>query len=375
MQLGCTKKLLDYLGKKSCPAEAGIAPLLSWSANLITINRRHTLVVANDSSRYGFVLYGLKAKDIKSLDRIVLDSVRVCLETEGIAPELIDLYMADCDDTVTFTKTANRTIVARLNMLCERAAWYAEALTTDELLQRQILPSLNHDFITDKSIPLRHFFIPFEKFAQDIATHYNASPYRCRAAELEVELELEPESVCRRRIIVPLSYTFQQLHLVLQELFCWQDSHLHDFWIERYPNGRMKYTLIGFPREDEYEGETTRRDQAVCLSEIFPTYEHIIYNYDFGDDWIHPIRLVRIVEDYDKNVPVCLSGEGNAPPEDVGGPGGYAEMLRVLSDPQDPEYEDIESWLEGMDCEPFNLEQVNRDLRESARSSYLLRQS
>ena len=307
----------------------------------------------------------------------MLDGIRACLETEGIAPELIDQYMADCDDTVTFTKTANRTNVARLNKLCERAAWYAEAevLTTDELLQRRILFPLNYDFITDKSIPIKGYFIPYEKFAKDLAVRYDASPYHCRAAELEVELELEPESVCRRRIVVPLSYTFQQLHLALQELFCWQDYHLHDFWIERYPDGRMKYTLIGFPREDEYEGETTRMDQDVCLSEIFPTYDHIIYNYDFGDDWIHHIRLVRIVEDYDKNVPVCLTSEGDAPPEDVGGPGGYAEMLRVLADPQDAEYKDIKSWLEGMDLKPFNLEQVNRNLRHSARSSYLLRQS
>ena len=32
------------------------------------------------------------------------------------------------------------------------------------------------------------------------------------------------------------------LYLGLQKLFCWQDYHLHDFWIERYPNDRMKYT-------------------------------------------------------------------------------------------------------------------------------------
>ena len=66
MQLGCTKKLLDYLGKKGGPADTDIEPLLSWSAHLITLNHRHTVVAANDSSRYGFVLYGLKAKDVKS---------------------------------------------------------------------------------------------------------------------------------------------------------------------------------------------------------------------------------------------------------------------------------------------------------------------
>ncbi|MCE5196951.1 MAG: plasmid pRiA4b ORF-3 family protein [Negativicutes bacterium] len=371
MQLGCTKKLLDYLGKKGGPADAGIEPLLSWSAHLITLNRRHVVVAANDSSRYGFVLYGVKAKDIKVLDQLLLDGIRACLETECISPELIDRYLSDCGESVTFTRTANRTNVARLNKLCERVAWYAEVLTPDELLQRQILLSLNYDLITNKSTPVKGYFIPFEKLAADLSARYDTPPYRCRAAELEVVLELE--SVCRRRIVVPLSYTFQQLHHGLQQLFCWQDYHLHEFWIERYPNGRLKYTLIGFPREDEFEGETTRMDQDVCLSEIFPSYDHIIYNYDFGDDWIHHIRLVRIVEDYDKNAPVCLAGEGDAPPEDVGGPSGYAEMLRILANPQDEEYPHIKSWLEDMCCEPFNLEQVNYGLSKSARSSYLLR--
>ena len=55
MQLGCTKKLLDYLGKKGGPADTDIEPLLSWSAHLITLNHRHAVVAANDSSRYGFV--------------------------------------------------------------------------------------------------------------------------------------------------------------------------------------------------------------------------------------------------------------------------------------------------------------------------------
>ena len=373
MQLSCTKKILDCIGTMPAPVDAYIDPRLCWSANLITINRRHAVVVANDSSRYGFVLYGLKAKNFKSLDKLVIDGIRTCLETECIAPELIDRYMADCGDTVAFTKTANRSIVSRLNKLCERAFIYMEALTTDELLQRQILLALNYDFINDKSIPVKGYMIPFEKLAGDIAALYDAHPYRCRAAEIDVELELE--SVCRRRIIVPLNYTFQQLHLGLQKLFCWHDYHLHDFWIELYPNDRLKYTLIGFPREYEYEGETTRMDKDVRLSEIFPAYDHIIYNYDFGDDWIHHIRLIRIVEDYDTNSPVCLSGEGDAPPEDVGGPDGYAEMLRILSDPKDQDYQNTKTWLDSMKCKAFNIEQINRDLSHSARASYILRQS
>jgi len=60
---------------------------------------------------------------------------------------------------------------------------------------------------------------------------------------------------------------------------------------------------------------------------------------------------------------VCLSGEGDAPPEDVGGPGGYARLLRVLSDPKDPDHDDLKTWEASMYCRPFDLEDVNRRLK------------
>jgi hypothetical protein len=360
MQIGCTKNLLDYIGIKPTPADMSADPVLSWSANLINIGHRKVIVAAHDSSRCGFVLYGIKAGDVKKLDSLMTDGIRACLESECINPELIERYMADCGE-VSFTKTANRTAVARLNKLCKRSYYYAEDFTTDTLLQKDILPSLNNDLVTDRSAEGKGYFSTYEKLAEDLSGRYGMYPYRCRAAELEVELELE--STCRRRIIVPMNYTFRRFHNALQKLFCWQGYHLHDFWIEQYPNKRLKYTLVGTPREDEYEGETTRPDWEVLLSDIFPTYDHIIYNYDFGDDWIHHIKLVSIIDNYNKNHPVCLSGEGDAPPEDVGGPSGYAEMLRVLADPKDPEYESMKIWVDGMRWKKFDIENINRDLK------------
>ena len=53
MKIGCTKKLLDYM-KITSSADNGTAdPLFSWSANLITLNRRKAIVVMNDASYYG----------------------------------------------------------------------------------------------------------------------------------------------------------------------------------------------------------------------------------------------------------------------------------------------------------------------------------
>jgi hypothetical protein len=352
---------LDYIGVKPEAAPVDGQAVLSWSANLLTINHRRAIAVCNNSSRYGFVLYGIKAKDIKNLGVLILEGVRACLEEECIDSEIIEAYLVDCGSPVSFTKTPSRSVVALLNQLCFQVDYKSELMNTDEFLQRHLLRRLNDDFVPVKQGAKRNHVSVYRKLAEDLSSRYRKHPYRCEAAEFEVELELE--SVCRRRIIVPLGYSFRQFHHILQNLFCWQDYHLHDFYIERYPNGRLKYTLVGSPREYELEGETTQSDTDVLLSEIFPRYSHIIYNYDFGDDWNHHIHFVRIINDYDKNHAECLSGEGDAPPEDVGGPGGYAHLLCVLADPEDPEHDDLHRWYKGMRCEPFDLEKINRRLR------------
>ncbi|MBT2667253.1 hypothetical protein J7J00_17375 [Bacillus sp. ISL-4] len=37
--------------------------------------------------------------------------------------------------------------------------------------------------------------------------------------------------------------------------------------------------------------------------------------------------MERIIADFPKNQPVCLEGEGDTPPEDVGGSLGYEDYL------------------------------------------------
>ena len=358
MQIGCTKKLQDYLGQTGVAANTEINSLFSWSANLLVLNRRKAIAVVNDASRYGFVLYGLTAKNRKELDSLILQGIRACLEVERIDPTLIDRYMADGGEAISYTKTANRSFVARMNKFCDRAGWFAEDMLKDEVLQHKILIQINDDYVTTG----KEYRTPYDLLAEKLAGHYDTeNPYCCYAGVFDVTLQLESE--CRRRIVIPMDCSFSQFHAALQTLFCWQGYHLHDFWLQTYPDGRLKETLVGYPREDEYEGETTCPDTDVLLSDVFPERKKIIYNYDFGDDWMHEIELVEIVEDYQYNYPQCLVAIGDAPPEDVGGPGGYAELLRVLADPRDPEYADLKQWADGMRWLPFDMEKTNRRLK------------
>src|SRR5699024_585038 len=75
MLIQCTRKLLDQLKIKPSEVPRKTQPLFSWHANILTINRRKTVVLVNDSNRYVVVLYGLLAKDFQKLDQLIFEAI------------------------------------------------------------------------------------------------------------------------------------------------------------------------------------------------------------------------------------------------------------------------------------------------------------
>jgi len=67
--------------------------------------------------------------------------------------------------------------------------------------------------------------------------------------------------------------------------------------------------------------------------------------------------------DAELRLPLCIAAIGTPPPEDVGGVSGFAELRRILSDPQDEEYEDMKDWADSMEWKPFDMEQINEALK------------
>ena len=89
----------------------------------------------------------------------------------------------------------------------------------------------------------------------------------------------------------------------------------------------------------------------------------IQYTYDFGDNWNH----VVILEDFEQvgsggPKPECLGGAGACPPEDSGGPHGYAELLNALEHPSHPEHAEMLEWVGGrIDPHNFSPDDVHFD--------------
>lgn len=93
MQIQATKKLLDKLPFGKVEASEG-NPLYDWHANLLTIDRRQTVVLMNDLTRYTIVLYGVKAKEFKRFDALVKEAIREVFRQERFHADVIDRYIA-----------------------------------------------------------------------------------------------------------------------------------------------------------------------------------------------------------------------------------------------------------------------------------------
>ena len=74
------------------------------------------------------------------------------------------------------------------------------------------------------------------------------------------------------------------------------------------------------------------------------------YVYDFGDYWDHRITVEKThPADPMLTLPFCIAGAGATPPEDCGGVPGYADFVRAMADPNDPEHAHMVEWIGAAD--------------------------
>ena len=170
--------------------------------------------------------------------------------------------------------------------------------------------------------------------------------------QMKITLE-EVKPPIWRRIQVKGDITLKVLHKIIQLVMGWSNSHLHEFSIfgESY----------GDPEQEVGLDEKKVRLKKLNLEEK----DKFIYTYDFGDNWEHVILVEKILPmDAEAQYPICLKGKRSCPPEDCGVPWGYMDLLDVLNDPNDPEYDERIEWIgDDFDSELFDVEKINWKLR------------
>jgi hypothetical protein len=159
-----------------------------------------------------------------------------------------------------------------------------------------------------------------------------------------------------RRFQVKSDITFHQFHSILQKVMGWYNVHLYHFDL-----GFTGITDAEFAAEfDDGIAQKTKLNRYIREEK-----DKFRYEYDFGDGWDHTVILEKILPP-EKGVryPRCIKGKRACPPEDCGGVWGYAELLEILADPNNPEHDEYLEWLGGdFDPEAFDLDKINRRLQ------------
>ncbi len=200
--------------------------------------------------------------------------------------------------------------------------------------------------------------------------------------------------------------TFKSLHDIIQTIMGWEDYHMYEFVIDGFivscEEGSTFNPAEGFFRQltsskkfQEMLDKAESDDGTITLdpeeiNEIFKAEEETAklkstyhlnspiselikekgqtfrYVYDFGDNWVHEVEVEQILEKNPGKVyPNCVAGARACPPEDCGSFFGYSDLLRIMDDESDLEYEETMDWLgEDYDPEYFNANKINKRLKK-----------
>ena len=377
MYIQCTKKMLDKLDSEKIrmvsadECDDGADGFYSWHVNYITINRRKVIVCMNNLIRYPIILYRPKAKDIAHLESRIKEGIRTAFLEEGIPQELVEEYFRNCGD-VRFSKTKDRKLLAKLNQTCQIVQYYAELLDEDTVVQNRASLKLGRymvKFEGQYECPAHKLFRAFCRMRnipeQDWEQILEIENYL-----LKIRLMLEHYDIWRR-ILIPARCTFEELHMAIQYTFGWFGYHLHEFSVvDQNYKAEEGTPLYAYPKKirivdgedpeveqflerDRYE---VKYDTKTSLREIFEETDRCIYTYDFGDNWEHEIILEKVERNSHNRIPYLLEQKGERPPEDVGGEGGFEEYMRIVSDPENSEYEFMVQWAENTRAEQRTIE-------------------
>lgn len=180
---------------------------------------------------------------------------------------------------------------------------------------------------------------------------------------LRIELRgLRP--VIYREVLVAPDMPLHQLHSLIQAAMGWENAHLYGFAIPGTGRTasywdvppRNRYEPDAARMNDPFMDEPARSDAKTKLSQVMTApRDKLLYLYDFGDDWEHVITLKKITTT-DAPLPTLVKAQIGCPPEDCGGPPGFAQWAMAWHDANDPEHETARAIFEETGREPGQLD-------------------
>jgi len=260
--------------------------------------------------------------------------------------EVIDEYMRQAKD-ITFVSNRDRKLTAWVNRKGLEAAFVVGKTVNESWSEVKYEDTLgrivSRNLVGYSGGNHSDSYVPAEKMIEELIRLTGKPAYKYRAFELLVTLDLEIYKATRR-LIVPAKLEFSELHLLLQNVFDWDNCHLYDFAVFDGKNRESTAVIVLSEKRLDYS------DNAVLitnhkLSDYLPQYKHLLYTYDMGDNWEHEIELIREIEEHDAESPYLLEAVGQTPPENVGGVGGFIDFYNIMKDENHPDYAEMKEWV------------------------------
>lgn len=209
-----------------------------------------------------------------------------------------------------------------------------------------------------------------------------------KAYKLKIEL-MGSDPLIWRRLIIPAGATFYRLYDAIQWSMGWFGNSLHEYHLYEFDLSAMNLIITNdieaiedhklmqtrFKKKGDHKildpfGEIERQlktkvkaPSSIKIDDYIEKLGRFKYTYDFGDNWQHMITLETILDDYPFGYPALIAGQGDCPPEDVGGLDGYRDFLKVFNDTKHPQHKEIVAWAEEQRYRPFDLEDANYFLK------------
>jgi hypothetical protein len=152
---------------------------------------------------------------------------------------------------------------------------------------------------------------------------------------------------------VPGQISLAELHTVIQDVMGWEDYHMHSFQTGGNIYGPAPEEAFGLDLDQSNEEDVTVEDLGLKEKQKFQ------YTYDFGDNWVHQITVMKILPSASGSAILCLGGKRACPPEDCGGVPGYEGILEALESPNKKKNRELLDWLGKYDPEAFDVNAVN----------------
>ena len=134
-----------------------------------------------------------------------------------------------------------------------------------------------------------------------------------------------------RRILVPGTYSFWDLHVAIQDAMGWLDCHLHLFQLKNPATSELDQ--IGIPSDDSfYVAEPCLAVWEVAIADYFEgPGDRADYEYELGYGWQHEILLEEITNGLAAAPhPLCVDVAGALCPEVGAGVLGQFRALKAV---------------------------------------------